>query len=78
MCSRSYDSAANAVSLETGYRYDIALSNGNTVSLTPQAQVVWQITQRMARRITTAPGSMVRMATVGLTRLGLRVDGKLA
>ncbi len=26
-------------SLETGYRYDIALSNGNTVSLMPQAQV---------------------------------------
>ncbi|EDK5883981.1 fibronectin-binding autotransporter adhesin ShdA [Salmonella enterica subsp. enterica serovar Newport] len=40
--SESYDSTANAVSLETGYRYDIALSNGNTVSLTPQAQVVWQ------------------------------------
>ncbi|EHR0542106.1 fibronectin-binding autotransporter adhesin ShdA, partial [Salmonella enterica] len=38
--SESYDSTANAVSLETGYRYDIALSNGNTVSLTPQAQVV--------------------------------------
>lgn len=37
-----YDSAAHAVSLETGYRYDIALSNRNTVSLTPQAQVTWQ------------------------------------
>ncbi|PHM90469.1 hypothetical protein CR080_26105, partial [Salmonella enterica subsp. enterica serovar Typhimurium] len=30
--SESYDSTANAVPLETGYRYDIALSNGNTVS----------------------------------------------
>ena len=39
--SKDYDSTASAVSLETGYRYDIGLENLNTVSLTPQAQVTW-------------------------------------
>ncbi|EAB6353977.1 fibronectin-binding autotransporter adhesin ShdA [Salmonella enterica subsp. enterica serovar Monschaui] len=75
--SESYDSTANAVSLETGYRYDIALSNGNTVSLTPQAQVVWQnysadsVKDNYGTRIDGQNGDS------WTTRLGLRVDGKL-
>ncbi|EAQ7088592.1 fibronectin-binding autotransporter adhesin ShdA [Salmonella enterica] len=75
--SESYDSTANAVSLETGYRYDIALSNGNTVSLTPQAQVVWQnysadsVKDNYGTRIDGQDGES------WTTRLGLRVDGKL-
>ncbi|EEA6531370.1 fibronectin-binding autotransporter adhesin ShdA [Salmonella enterica subsp. enterica] len=75
--SESYDSTANAVSLETGYRYDVALSNGNTVSLTPQAQVVWQnysadsVKDNYGTRIDGQDGDS------WTTRLGLRVDGKL-
>ncbi|EEG7580111.1 fibronectin-binding autotransporter adhesin ShdA [Salmonella enterica] len=75
--SESYDSTANAVSLETGYHYDIALSNGNTVSLTPQAQVVWQnysadsVKDNYGTRIDGQDGDS------WTTRLGLRVDGKL-
>ncbi|ECG3778979.1 fibronectin-binding autotransporter adhesin ShdA [Salmonella enterica subsp. enterica serovar Breukelen] len=75
--SESYDSTANAVSLETGYRYDIALSSGNTVSLTPQAQVVWQnysadsVKDNYGTRIDGQDGDS------WTTRLGLRVDGKL-
>lgn len=75
--SESYDLTANAVSLETGYRYDIALSNGNTVSLTPQAQVVWQnysadsVKDNYGTRIDGQDGDS------WTTRLGLRVDGKL-
>ncbi|EBZ2006022.1 fibronectin-binding autotransporter adhesin ShdA [Salmonella enterica] len=75
--SESYDSTANAVSLETGYRYDIALSNGNTVSLTPQAQVVWQnysadsVKDNYGTRIDGQDGDS------WTTRLGLRVDGRL-
>ncbi|EHW6820472.1 fibronectin-binding autotransporter adhesin ShdA [Salmonella enterica] len=75
--SESYDSTANAVSLETGYRYDIALSNGNTVSLTPQTQVVWQnysadsVKDNYGTRIDGQDGDS------WTTRLGLRVDGKL-
>ncbi|EBO5290395.1 fibronectin-binding autotransporter adhesin ShdA [Salmonella enterica subsp. enterica serovar Typhimurium] len=75
--SESYDSTANAVSLETGYRYDIVLSNGNTVSLTPQAQVVWQnysadsVKDNYGTRIDGQDGDS------WTTRLGLRVDGKL-
>ncbi|ECW3430385.1 autotransporter outer membrane beta-barrel domain-containing protein [Salmonella enterica] len=75
--SESYDSTANAVSLETGYRYDIALNNGNTVSLTPQAQVVWQnysadsVKDNYGTRIDGQDGDS------WTTRLGLRVDGKL-
>ncbi|EBF7044575.1 autotransporter outer membrane beta-barrel domain-containing protein, partial [Salmonella enterica subsp. enterica] len=75
--SESYDSTANAVSLETGYRYDIAISNGNTVSLTPQAQVVWQnysadsVKDNYGTRIDDQDGDS------WTTRLGLRVDGKL-
>lgn len=75
--SESYDSTANAVSLETGYRYDIALSNGNTVSLTPQAQVVWQ--DYSADSVKDNYGTRIdgQDSDSWTTRLGLRVDGKL-
>ncbi|ENU8435153.1 fibronectin-binding autotransporter adhesin ShdA [Salmonella enterica] len=75
--SESYDSTANAVSLETGYRYDIALSNGNTVSLTPQAQVVWQ--NYSADSVKDNYGTQIdgQDGDSWTTRLGLRVDGKL-
>lgn len=75
--SESYDSTANAVSLETGYRYDIALSNGNTVSLTPQVQVVWQ--NYSADSVKDNYGTRIdgQDSDSWTTRLGLRVDGKL-
>ncbi|EHE5994198.1 fibronectin-binding autotransporter adhesin ShdA [Salmonella enterica] len=75
--SEYYDSTANAVSLETGYRYDIALSNGNTVSLTPQAQVVWQ--NYSADSVKDNYGTRIdgQDSDSWTTRLGLRVDGKL-
>ncbi|EMX9442089.1 fibronectin-binding autotransporter adhesin ShdA [Salmonella enterica] len=75
--SESYDSTANAVSLETGYRYDIALSNGNTVTLTPQAQVVWQ--NYSADSVKDNYGTRIdgQDSDSWTTRLGLRVDGKL-
>ncbi|HCJ6376234.1 autotransporter outer membrane beta-barrel domain-containing protein [Citrobacter sp. RHBSTW-00671] len=77
LSSVHYDSTASAASLETGYRYDIALSNGNTVSLTPQAQLTWQrydadsVTDDGGTRISGQDGDS------WTSRLGLRVDGKL-
>ncbi|EIX8653348.1 autotransporter-associated beta strand repeat-containing protein [Salmonella enterica subsp. enterica serovar Altona] len=72
-----YDSAAHAVSLETGYRYDIALSNRNTVSLTPQAQVTWQ--RYSADTVIDDGGTRISGQNDDgwTTRLGVRVDGKL-
>ncbi|EDX0487961.1 autotransporter outer membrane beta-barrel domain-containing protein, partial [Salmonella enterica] len=72
-----YDSAAHAVSLETGYRYDIALSNRNTVSLTPQAQVTWQ--RYSADTVIDDGGTRIsgQNDDSWTTRLGMRVDGKL-
>ncbi|EIJ8412896.1 autotransporter outer membrane beta-barrel domain-containing protein [Salmonella enterica] len=72
-----YDSAAHAVSLETGYRYDIALSNRNTVSLTPQAQVTWQ--RYSADTVIDDGGTRIsgQNDDSWTTRLGVRVDGKL-
>ncbi|WP_442980895.1 autotransporter outer membrane beta-barrel domain-containing protein, partial [Salmonella enterica] len=72
-----YDSAAHAVSLETGYRYDIALSNRNTVSLTPQAQVTWQ--RSSADTVIDDGGTRIsgQNDDSWTTRLGMRVDGKL-
>ena len=74
--STDYDSAASAVSLETGYRYDIGLENLNTVSLTPQAQVTWQQykADAVVQNGTRIDGQNGDSWT---TRLGLRVDGKL-
>ncbi|EAX4259141.1 autotransporter-associated beta strand repeat-containing protein [Salmonella enterica subsp. enterica serovar Oranienburg] len=72
-----YDSAAHAVSLETGYRYDITLSNRNTVSLTPQAQVTWQ--RYSADTVIDDGGTRIsgQNDDSWTTRLGVRVDGKL-
>ncbi|EAP7324923.1 autotransporter outer membrane beta-barrel domain-containing protein [Salmonella enterica subsp. enterica serovar Worthington] len=72
-----YDSAAHAVSLETGYRYDIALSNRNTVSLTPQTQVTWQ--RYSADTVIDDGGTRIsgQNDDSWTTRLGVRVDGKL-
>ncbi|EBW3212761.1 autotransporter outer membrane beta-barrel domain-containing protein [Salmonella enterica subsp. enterica serovar Remiremont] len=72
-----YDSAAHAVSLETGYRYDIALSNRNTVSLTPQAQVTWQ--RYSADTVIDDGGTRIsgQNDDSWTTRLGMRVDGEL-
>jgi outer membrane autotransporter protein len=72
-----YDSSASAISLETGYRYDTALQNGNTVSLTPQAQATWQ--HYSADSLTDHSGTRIddQDSNSWNTRLGLRVDGKL-
>jgi len=75
--STDYDSASTAVSLETGYRHDIALADGNTVSLTPQTQIIWQdyaadsVKDRSGTRIDGQDGDS------WTTRLGLRVDGRV-
>ncbi|MDU5627263.1 autotransporter outer membrane beta-barrel domain-containing protein [Citrobacter sp.] len=75
--SEDYDSSASAVSLETGYRYDIGLSNGNTVSLTPQAQATWQ--HYTADSVTDHSNTRIdgQDSDIWTTRLGLRIDGKL-
>ncbi|WP_370615678.1 autotransporter outer membrane beta-barrel domain-containing protein [Citrobacter portucalensis] len=75
--SEEYDSTANAISLETGYRYDISLNNGNTVSLTPQAQIIWQ--NYDADSVTDNNGTRIdgQSSDSWTTRMGLRVDGKL-
>ncbi|HHK9534791.1 TPA: autotransporter outer membrane beta-barrel domain-containing protein [Escherichia coli] len=74
--TENYDSTAHAVSLEGGYRYDIALENQHTVSLTPQAQVVWQ--RYSADSVTDNNGTHISGQDDDNwnTRLGLRVDGK--
>lgn len=75
--STEYDSSAHAVSLETGWRYDMALSSQNTFSLTPQAQVVWQ--QYNADSVKDGNGTRIdgQDSHSWTTRLGLRADGKL-
>ncbi|MBB3322638.1 autotransporter outer membrane beta-barrel domain-containing protein [Atlantibacter sp. RC6] len=72
-----YDSSANAISLETGYRYDIALQSHNMISLTPQAQVVWQ--NYRADSIVDNSGTRIdgQNSDSWTTRLGLRMDSKL-
>ncbi|MDA8518118.1 autotransporter outer membrane beta-barrel domain-containing protein [Citrobacter sp. Igbk 16] len=74
--STDYDSTASAVSVETGYRYDIILANHNVVSLTPQAQATWQQfkADAVVQNGTRIDGQNGDSWT---TRLGLRVDGKL-
>ncbi len=75
--STDYDSNTHTASLEAGYRYDIALKGGNQISLTPQAQIIWQnysadtIIDKGRTRI---DGQNSNSWT---SRLGLRVDGKL-
>ncbi|EBY0374933.1 autotransporter outer membrane beta-barrel domain-containing protein [Salmonella enterica subsp. enterica serovar Toulon] len=75
--STDYDSTAHAVSLETGYRYDIGLNNGNLVSLTPQAQVTWQ--HYDAENVTDRNGTHIsgQDNNSWASRLGLRVAGTL-
>lgn len=75
--SSDYDSTANAISVETGYRYDIALRNGNSVSLTPQAQVVWQ--DYSADTVKDHSGTTIsgQDSQSWTSRLGLRLDSKL-
>ena len=75
--SSDYDSSANTLSLETGWRYDVALSQQDVLSLTPQAQVVWQ--QYDADSVRDANGTRIdgQDSHSWLTRLGLRVDSKL-
>ncbi|GKX53965.1 hypothetical protein SOASR030_00770 [Leminorella grimontii] len=74
--SVSYDSTANAVSLETGYRHDVVISEGRTLSLIPQAQIVWQ-----NYRADAVDFNDVRVdgqnGDSWTSRLGLRVAGKL-
>lgn len=74
--STDYDSTASAVSVETGYRYDIILANHNVVSLTPQAQATWQQfkADAVVQNGTRIDGQNGDSWT---TRLGLRIEGKL-
>lgn len=71
-----YDSTAHAVSLEAGYRYDIALQN-STLSLTPQVQAIWQ--NYRADSVKDKSGTQIdgQNGDTLTTRMGLRVDSKL-
>ncbi|MDG1642325.1 autotransporter outer membrane beta-barrel domain-containing protein [Klebsiella huaxiensis] len=75
--STDYDSHTHTASLEAGYRYDIALKNGNQISLTPQAQITWQ--KYSADTIIDQGRTRIdgQNSDNWTTRLGLRVDGKL-
>ncbi|WP_309297017.1 autotransporter outer membrane beta-barrel domain-containing protein [Leminorella grimontii] len=74
--SANYDSTANAVSLETGYRHDVVIREGRTLSLIPQAQVVWQNYRADAVNV---DGTRVdgQNGDSWTSRLGLRVAGKM-
>ena len=75
--STDYDSHTHTASLEAGYRYDIPLKEGQQISLTPQAQIIWQnysadtVIDKGRTRIDGQSSSS------WASRLGLRVDGKL-
>ncbi len=73
--STHYDSSANAISLESGYRYDFALSQTSSFSLTPQLQIIWQDYQSddVISNGTRIDGQNDESWT---TRLGLHVDSK--
>jgi len=75
--STNYDSTANAISLEAGWRQDVALSQGKTLSLTPQAQIVWQ--KYNADGVKDSNGTHIdgQDSHSWTTRLGLRADSKL-
>ncbi|MDE9616961.1 autotransporter outer membrane beta-barrel domain-containing protein [Citrobacter portucalensis] len=75
--STHYDSLAHAISLESGYRYDVNLSSVNTLSLTPQAQVVWQ---RYQADSVETNGTHIdgQNGDSWTTRLGLRIDSQLS
>lgn len=76
MGAEDYDSSANAISLETGYRYAIALQNQNSVSLTPQVQITWQ--DYRADGVTDSSGTRIndQNSDNWTARLGLRVDDR--
>ncbi|KFC95468.1 autotransporter outer membrane beta-barrel domain-containing protein [Leminorella grimontii] len=76
LSSANYDSTANAVSLETGYRHDVAIGEGRTLSLIPQAQIVWQNYRADAVNV---DGTRVdgQNGDGWTSRLGLRVTGKM-
>lgn len=75
--STDYDSHTHTASLEAGYRYDVPLKGGHQMSLTPQAQIIWQnysadtVVDKGRTRIDGQSSSS------WASRLGLRVDGKL-
>ena len=75
--STDYDSHTHTASLEAGYRYDVPLKEGHQISLTPQAQIIWQnysadtVIDKGRTRIDGQSSSS------WASRLGLRVDGKL-
>ena len=75
--STHYDSLAHAISLESGYRYDMNMSSANTVSLTPQAQVIWQ---RYEVDSVETNGTRIdgQNSDSWTTRLGLRIDSQLS
>ena len=75
--STHYDSLAHAISLESGYRYDMNMSSANTVSLTPQAQVIWQ---RYEADSVETNGTRIdgQNSDSWTTRLGLRIDSQLS
>lgn len=75
--STHYDSLAHAISLESGYRYDMNMSSANTVSLTPQAQVIWQ---RYEADSVETNGTRIdgQNGDSWTTRLGLRIDSQLS
>ncbi|WP_347253174.1 autotransporter outer membrane beta-barrel domain-containing protein [Leminorella grimontii] len=74
--SANYDSTANAVSLEAGYRHDVVIREGRTLSLIPQAQVVWQ---NYKADTVNVDGTRVggQNGDSWTSRLGLRVAGKM-
>ena len=69
-----YDSTANALSLESGYRYTMDFASNQSLSLTPQLQVVWQSykADSVQAHNTRIDGQNSENWT---TRLGLRVEG---
>lgn len=75
--STDYDSTVDGISLETGYRYDVTLDNGNTLSVTPQAQIAWQ--HYDADNVKDSSDTRINGQNNDSwdSRLGVRIDGKL-
>ncbi|MGS3576231.1 autotransporter outer membrane beta-barrel domain-containing protein [Citrobacter freundii] len=69
-----YDSTANALSMESGYRYTMDFASNQSLSLIPQLQVVWQSykADSVQAHNTRIDGQNSENWT---TRLGLRVEG---
>ena len=69
-----YNSTANALSLESGYRYTMDFASNQSLSLIPQLQVVWQSykADSVQAHNTRIDGQNSENWT---TRLGLRVEG---